>query len=100
MVIIKKKTLDNFALQHADALVPLKLWYQTTRKANWSSFTDVKKDFPSADYVGNERYVFNIKGNAYRLVAVIRFKIRTVFIKLIGTHAEYDKIDVTTVNDF
>jgi mRNA interferase HigB len=44
--------------------------------------------------------VFNIKGNAYRLVAVIRFKIRTVFIKFIGTHAEYDKIDVTTVNDF
>ncbi|MFQ3598757.1 MAG: type II toxin-antitoxin system HigB family toxin [Chloroherpetonaceae bacterium] len=100
MVIIKKKTLDDFAKRHADALLPLKAWYQTTVAANWRSFADVKKDFPSTDYVGNERYVFNIKGNAYRLVVLIRFSIRTVFIKFIGTHAEYDQIDATTVNDF
>lgn len=100
MVIIKKKTLDDFARRHADALLPLKAWYQKTDMANWSSFEDVKKDFPSADYVGNERYVFNIKGNTYRLVVLIRFKIRTVFIKFIGTHAEYNRIDAKNVNDF
>ena len=58
---------------------------------------DVKQTFNSADYVGNERMVFNIKGNRYRLVAAVLFSIRTVYIKFIGTHAEYNKIDVETV---
>jgi mRNA interferase HigB len=56
-----------------------------------------KKDFPSVDYVGNDRYVFNIKGNKYRLIAMIFFDIRTVFIRYIGTHGEYDEIDCTTI---
>jgi mRNA interferase HigB len=100
MVIIKKKTLDDFSKDYADSTAPLKAWYQTTLAANWSSFSDIKQDFPATDYVGNERFVFNIKGNRYRLVALVRFRIRTVFIKFIGTHADYDKIDATTINDY
>ncbi|MBS1590844.1 MAG: type II toxin-antitoxin system HigB family toxin [Bacteroidetes bacterium] len=61
-------------------------------KANWKNFTDVLNDFNSVDKVGNDRYVFNIKGNSFRLVAMIHFDIRTVYVRFIGTHAEYDKI--------
>ena len=57
----------------------------------------IKKDFPSVDYVGNQRYVFNIKGNNYRLVFVIKFVPQFVFIRFVGTHAEYDKIDCSTI---
>ena len=61
-------------------------------KANWESFADVKKTFNSVDAVGNQRFVFNIKGNDYRLVALIKFKIKMVYIRFIGTHKEYDNI--------
>lgn len=67
------------------------------KPGQWQSFRDIKEDFGSADYVGNDRYVFNIKGNKYRLVAMIFFDIRTVFIRYIGTHANYDKMDCTTI---
>jgi len=68
--------------------------------ADWSTFNEIKQTFNSADFVGNDRYVFNIKGNKYRLVAVIHFDIRTVYIKFIGTHKEYDRIDILTINDY
>ena len=97
MVTIAKSTLINFAAQHSNTIVPLMEWYDIVSNADWSNVNEVKQTFRSADYVGNERFVFNIKGNRYRLVAAVIFNIRTVYIKFIGTHAEYDKIDVKTI---
>jgi mRNA interferase HigB len=97
MVIIAKSALTRFTEKHRDTLVPLMEWYDTVSEADWANINEVKQTFNSADYVGNERIVFNIKGNRYRLVAAVIFSIRTVYIKFIGTHAEYDKIDVETI---
>jgi mRNA interferase HigB len=97
MVIISKTILVEFGDKHADSIVQLNKWYETCKKANWKSLAELKKTFSSVDFVGNDRYVFNIKGNKYRLVGMIFFDIRTIFIRFIGTHAEYDEIDCSTV---
>jgi len=73
-------------------------WYSTVSEADWSTVTDVRGQYNSVDYVGNERFVFNIRGNRYRLIVAILFSIRTIYIKFVGTHAEYDKIDAKTVD--
>ena len=65
--------------------------------SNWNKLADVKETFSDIDFVGNDRYVFNIGGNKYRLVAMIHFSTRTVYIRFIGTHKEYDKIDCSTI---
>ena len=93
MVIISKTVLIEFGGTHSESIEALNRWYEISKKANWNSLSDIKKSFNSVDYVGNDRYVFNIKGNKYRLVAMIFFDIRTVFLRFIGTHADYDKID-------
>jgi mRNA interferase HigB len=100
VVIIAKRAINEFCRAHADSRQALNNWYETTLQADWSNMTELKADFPSADYVGDNRFVFNIKGNHYRLVALIFFSIRTVYIKFIGTHAGYDKIDAETVDDY
>ena len=97
MVIISKTVLAEFSGIHADSIEALNSWYEKTKKADWNSLNDIKKTFNSVDYVGHDRYVFNIKGNHYRLVAMIFFNIRTVFIRFVGTHAEYDKIDCVAI---
>jgi mRNA interferase HigB len=97
MVILIKKTLLEFAKRHPVASAPLNNWYDITKSANWNSLADIKDTFNSVDYVGNDRYVFNIKGNNYRLVAMIFLNKRTLFIRFIGTHAEYNKIDCSTI---
>jgi mRNA interferase HigB len=97
MVIISKTILADFAKKHPDVAEPLNNWYDITRRADWKSFADIKTIFNSIDAVGNDRYVFNIKGNKYRLVALIHFNIRTIYIRSIGTHSEYDKIDCSTI---
>ena len=97
MVIIAKRALTEYAAKHGDTIVALMEWYDIVSEADWSNVNEVKQTFNSADYVGNERFVFNIKGNRYRLVAAVIFSIRTVYIKFIGTHAEYDKINVKTI---
>lgn len=68
-------------------------WYKTTVKAEWKCFADIKNNFNHVDNVGNKRYVFNIKGNDYRLVAIIQFTIKVVLIRFVGTHKQYDKIN-------
>lgn len=98
MVIIAKSALIKFSETHTDAIVPLMEWYDIVSEVDWSNFSDVKNSFNSVDYVGNDRYVFNIKGNHYRLVAMIHFNIRTVYVKFIGTHSQYDKVDVSTID--
>ncbi|MFT4155202.1 type II toxin-antitoxin system HigB family toxin [Parafilimonas sp.] len=92
MVIISKATIQAFIQKHPDVESALEKWYNDTKAANWKGFSEVKKTFNTTDSVGNDRYIFDIKGNQYRLVALIIFKVRTVFILFIGTHKEYDKI--------
>lgn len=97
MVVITKSTLYEFVTIHTDVEDAIDTWYRKVRRANWSNFQDVKETFGSSDYAGNDRYVFNIKGNRYRLVALIHFNRRTLYIRFIGTHREYDDVDCSTV---
>lgn len=97
MVIISKTVLVEFGNKYSDSIEALNKWYEVSKQANWNSLNDLKKTFNSVDYVGNDRYVFNIKGNKYRLVTMIFFDIRTVFIRFVGTHAEYDKINCSEI---
>jgi len=76
-------------------LPSLERWYIITLKADWSGFNDIKKHFNSVDAVGSGLFVFNIKGNDCRLIARIIFKTRTVFIRYIGTHKEYDLLNIS-----
>lgn len=93
MVIITKRTIQDYGKTNTNANDALNDWYIRAKLADWSSFNELRRDFPSCDFVGNDRYVFNIKGNRYRLIVVIRFRIRTIYIRYFGTHAEYDKIN-------
>ena len=90
MRIIARKTLVAFYTKHADAETALEEWYHKTESAEWENFSDVKRSFNSADNVGNKRIVFNIKGNDYRLITLVLFRIKMVYIRFIGTHKEYD----------
>lgn len=92
MKIIAKKTLVEYYMMHPQAKSALDDWYSKTEKAQWESFADIKKTFNSVDYVGNQHYVFNIKGNDFRLVVVVKFTPKNVYIRFVGTHSEYDKI--------
>lgn len=94
--IIKKSTLKEFAEQYPAAKEPLDEWYNKTKKATWENFSDLKKAFNSTDYVGNNRYIFDIGGNKFRLIALIIFKAKMIFILWFGTHADYDKLNKST----
>lgn len=83
--------------RHADAKAALIKWIQSVSLASWKNHSELKRDFPSADYVGADRYVFNIKGNRYRLICVAVFFAGRLDIRFIGTHAEYDKINAKTI---
>lgn len=97
MFIANKVLLDDFVQSHASAASPLNKWIERVRAAQWKSHADLKQMFPSADYVKNGRYVFNIAGNNYRVVAVVIFVGGVMNIRFVGTHAEYDKIDSSTI---
>ena|SRR6266487_6026402 len=90
MVVITKGAIHAFAKKHTDALIPLNDWYDKTKKAQWRKFSEVKLTFNSVDSIGNDRYIFNIGGNNFRILAMIHFDIRTVYIRAILTHPEYD----------
>lgn len=97
MIIANKELLNAFVQKHASAAKPLNKWLSDVSAAEWKSHADLKQTFPSADYVKNGRYVFNIAGNNYRLVAVVIFIGGVMNLRYIGTHAEYDKIDCSTI---
>ena len=80
-----------------DAKGALQRWYETAEDSDWKGLTDIRRSFPATDYVGNQHYVFNIRGNRYRLVVVIKFTMGYIFIRFIGTHEDYDKIDAKTI---
>lgn len=93
MRIIARRTLKLFWDANPIMEEPLKIWYKKVLTAKWQDFTQLKKDFGSADWVGEERVVFNLKGNNYRLIAKIDFEFKLVFIRFIGSHNEYDKMN-------
>lgn len=97
MVIISKAPLREFYEKHPDAQDALEKWYDETKAADWRNFAELKCTFNSADAAGKDRYIFNIRGNHYRLIALIIFKIRTVFILFVGTHCEYDRVNAATI---
>jgi mRNA interferase HigB len=95
--IIAKKILRDFWEKHPDCEEQLKSWFQETSNINWSKPNDIKKDYPSASILTDSRIVFNIKGNNYRLIIKINYDYQMIWIRFIGTHAEYDKIDATKI---
>lgn len=97
MRIVTLKKIKEYSDKQTNSKFALMDWYEKVLKATWNNLSDIKKDFNSVDYVGNNRYVFNIKGNNYRLVVIIIFKSNKVYIRFIGTHKEYDKIDCKTI---
>lgn len=97
MVVISQRTLRNFYQVHPDAEEALNNWYKIACFSDWGSLADIKQMFNSVDFVGNDRFVFNIRGNKYRLVVLILFSVRTIYIRFVGTHSEYDKIDCSTI---
>ena len=97
MRIISNKKLVDYYKKHKETESQLKAWYHEAKKEKWNTPQDVKEKYGSASIIGNNRVVFNIKGNAYRLVAKFHFEKQWVFIKFIGTHVEYDKIDVNKI---
>ena len=92
MRIISKTAIRDYYMRNPQAKTALLNWAEKTEAAQWHSFANIKGTFNSVDSVGNQRYVFNIKGNDYRLVVVVKFTPQNVLIRFIGTHAEYDKI--------
>ncbi|MBQ3324711.1 MAG: type II toxin-antitoxin system HigB family toxin [Muribaculaceae bacterium] len=92
MRIIARSTLVEYYTRNPQAKTALEEWYEKTKNAQWTCFDDVKRTFNTVSIVGNQHYVFNIKGNDYRLVVVIQFTPSRVFIRFVGTHAEYDRI--------
>ena len=98
MRVVTPRVLKEYSDKHAQAKIPLLLWYEVTKKASQKTLADIKRDFNSVDYVGNSRFVFNIGGNNFRLIAIIIFASQKVYIRFIGTHAAYDKLkDASTV---
>jgi mRNA interferase HigB len=89
--------LREFWKKHADSEQQLAAWFRETSSAEWKSTKDIKREYPSASFLENKRVVFNIKGNTYRLIVRINYDYRMVWIRFIGTHAEYDKIDANNI---
>lgn len=97
MRIFTEKPLKEYGDKHPEAQSAIQDWVKKVKKAQWNNFFDIRQSFNSVDYVGNQRYVFNIKGNDYRLVVVVQFRPQFVFIRFIGTHKEYDKINCSII---
>jgi mRNA interferase HigB len=95
--IIAVATLRAFWQKHPDAEQPLKAWFEEATKASWSQPSDIKAQYRSASVLKNRRVVFNIKGNEYRLIVAIAYRLQIVYVKFIGTHAEYDAVDAHTI---
>lgn len=95
--IIAKKTLRDFWEKHKDSEQYLKTWYETAKNAKWNAPNDVKESYINASILKDSRVVFNIKGNTYRLIVKFNYDRQWAFIRFIGTHVEYDKIDANTI---
>ena len=97
MRVIAVAALRAFWQQHPDAEQPLKAWFEEASKASWTQPSDIKAQYRSVSILKNRRVVFNIKGNDYRLVAAVAYRLQIVYVKFIGTHPQYDAIDANTI---
>jgi mRNA interferase HigB len=97
MRIVAKRTLREFWVRFPDAEAPLLAWYREVEKEDWDGPAKLKEKYGNASIIKGSRAVFNIKGNDYRLVAKINYPYRMLYVRFVGTHAEYDKIDVEEV---
>ena len=97
MRIFSKKMLREFWEAHADAKAGLQGWYEDTLRVEWQTPADIKRTYANASIIGDNRVVFNIQGNAYRLIVKIHYDRGFVYIRFVGTHTEYDKIDAEKV---
>ena len=97
MRIIAISTLRSFWGKHPDAQTPLRAWYALASRADWETPADIKEAYRNASFTANNRVVFDIKGNDYRLVVLVKYDRGLIFIRFIGTHRQYDKIDVGTI---
>ncbi|MEZ5277045.1 MAG: type II toxin-antitoxin system HigB family toxin [Opitutaceae bacterium] len=97
MRIIARKTLREFWRLHPDAEQPLRAWFHEVTDARWKTPMDVRKRYQSADILPGNRVIFNIKGNAYRLIVKIHYNTGIVFVRYLGTHADYDRIDAANI---
>lgn len=97
MRIVALSTLKTFWLRHPDAETPLRSWYALASRALWKTPTDIKAAYRNASFTANNRVVFNIKGNDYRLVVAVRYDRGLMFVRFISTHRQYDAIDAETI---
>jgi mRNA interferase HigB len=97
MHVISYKAIREFIKDHPDAELKLGRWYKWMKKGKYNNLNELKRKFSGVDYIGNDRYVFNISGNKYRLIAVVFLSTQIVLIRFIGTHAEYNKINALKV---
>jgi len=95
--IIALSTLRAFWDKYPDAQTPLRSWYALASRADWRTPADIKEAYRSASFTANSRVVFNIKGNYYRLVVLVKYERGLIFIRFVGTHLQYDKMDVETI---
>lgn len=97
MRIVSKKKIVDYYRNHGISKTALEVWNKKVSKSSWENLNDLKQDYLSADYIGNNRVVFNVKGNDYRVVTIIIYVSQKVYIRWIGSHAEYDKIDAKNI---
>lgn len=97
MHIIARKTLRTFWEQHPDAEQALKAWYHDAKEAAWATPNDIRQVYATASIIANNRVMFNIRGNNYRLVVAVNYAFQIVYIRFVGTHQDYDQIDAATV---
>jgi len=95
--IFSRGTLHDFWEKQVNSELQLKTWYRETEKSNWSSLNDLKLEYPNASTLKDNRIVFNIKGNDYRLIVKFNFEYQIARVRFIGTHAEYDKINANEI---
>jgi len=93
MHIISRLMLVKFWKKHPDAETPLRIWFKRVEHGKWKNISELKAEFPTADYVGNDRIIFDISGNKYRIIVLVFFKGQKMYLRFVGTHAEYDKKD-------
>lgn len=97
MRVIAVSILRAFWARYPDAEQPLKAWYEEVTRATWTQPADIKAQYRSASVLKNRRVVFNIKGNDYRLIVAVAYKLQIVYVKFVGSHKEYDAVDAETV---
>lgn len=97
MRVVSRKKLRLFWDDHPDAEPPVRAWFREASLAAWTGPADIKQSYASASFVAGDRVIFNVKGNSYRLIVAIKYRSGIVFIRFVGTHAEYHRVDAAKV---